>query len=571
MRAKLKLRHKYLIIITLVVITIAAITTFVAQNYFRSYFLETYKVNLNDYVNNIASEYFDLNSPASLSKSGNQNDYKETLKKSDQINTVTLTDGNGTVIASDNKSLLNTPLLSNTSWQSAVSGEVVFEGLSFSNDTRDVKAYLPIFSQEKSVKGIVVAEITMPEIVGSVTNFIWGITWAIIGASGIYIIISYLTVAELEKKMSEKERSVFDASKVLAEEQKMYEAIATSLAESLVVVNKDGQIVLFNNEAERVTGNKAEDIEYRSYKKIINFFDEKGRKQKRDLIGESLKKGKVIKTSSKDGFYIKNAQKNLIPVSVNIAPIAAGDSFIKGVAITIEDISYEKELQKVKDEFVYVVAHELGNPIFALDGYLSLLEGKNKKYDSESKKMLTDARKINAELSNLVNDLLEVARNETGRLTFEIEKINLERIAKEVVKNESFKAKKKKIKLSLKPTRAPLAIGNEAKIKEVVTNLVNNAIKYNQAGGKVEIAITEQKGYISLSVKDNGFGMSKEEKEHLFEKFYRVKSKETQEITGTGLGLFISKQIVEKCGGRIWAETEKGKGSTFTFELKKAK
>lgn len=550
---------------------IAATTIFISRNYLESYFLALYKENLEDYVNNVASEYFDLSSPDSLKKNDNQDDYAATLKKSEQINNVTLTDGNGTVIASDNKSLINTPLLNNNSWQSAVAGEVVFENLNLNSDSGEAKAYLPLYAEGESVKGVVVADITLPEIAGSIPNFLWGIIWAIIGASGIYIIVSYLVVAELENKMNEKERSVFDASKVLAEEQKMYEAIATSLAESLIVVNKDGQIVLFNNEAERVTGNKADNIEYRSYKKIIVFFDDKGKKQKKDLIAESLSKGKVIKTTSKDGFYLKNAQKDLIPISINIAPIASGESFIKGVAITIEDISYEKELQQVKDEFVYVVAHELGNPIFALDGYLSLLETKSKKCDRDSKKMLADARTINADLSNLVNDLLEVARNETGRLTCELEKIDLAKIAKEVAKNEGFKARKKDIKLTLKTTKLPNVIGNEAKVKEVITNLINNAVKYNNKGGKVEITLTEGKSFVALAVRDNGIGMSEEEKEHLFEKFYRAKSKETEKITGTGLGLFISKQIVEKCGGKIWAESEKGKGSTFTFELKKAK
>jgi signal transduction histidine kinase len=115
-------------------------------------------------------------------------------------------------------------------------------------------------------------------------------------------------------------------------------------------------------------------------------------------------------------------------------------------------------------------------------------------------------------------------------------------------------------------------MGDEQKVKEVITNLVDNAIKYTPEGGKVEVWHDKtEDGLVATHVKDNGLGIDKESREHLFEKFFRVKNEKTQGISGTGLGLFICRQIVEKCGGKIWAESEEGQGSTFSFALKKPK
>jgi two-component system sensor histidine kinase VicK len=142
---------------------------------------------------------------------------------------------------------------------------------------------------------------------------------------------------------------------------------------------------------------------------------------------------------------------------------------------------------------------------------------------------------------------------------------------KEVVQNEMFHAKEKKISISITSTKAPKAIGNNQKIKEVITNLVNNAIKYTPTDGTVKIIFNIDNNHLVTSIADSGIGISEENQKQLFKKFFRVKNKETVGISGTGLGLFIAKQIVEKCGGEIWATSKESKGSTFSFSLKTTK
>jgi len=515
----------------------------------------------------MADDFFDLSSPKGLRESLEHDEFVKALRESDYFEKITLTDANGTIIASDNNIALNTPLLADNHWQTAIGGISVSS--EFNPKDSSIKFYLPIKAASEATKGVVIVSAVIPESLQFVNGFTVSVVATMLGAAFLFIVISYFVMTELEEKMNLKERSATDKSKALSEERQMYEAITASIAEALIVINNDGQIILFNKEAEKITGHTSEKIEFRYYKKLITFYNEDGKKYPKDLISDSLKTGKRIKATSKDRIYMKNSNGELFPVAISISPISDSETFIKGVAVTIADLSAEIELQKMKDEFVYVVAHELGNPIFALDGYLSIVE--NKKFDKETKEMIKDAKRINSDLSSLVNDLLEVARNETGRLTFEISKFDINQVICEVIENSVFKARKKNISIDYKSTKTPDVLGNEKKIKEVMTNLIDNAIKYTPNKGKVNIRTKKINNYLEVSVADNGIGLTKEEQKHLFEKFYRAKNKNTESITGTGLGLFIAKQIVEKCGGSISAESTAGKGSIFTVNLKLSK
>lgn len=544
-------------------------TYLISNNRFETYVTQNYAENMDAYVNSLAPEFFDFTKNTSLKNLGDPDQFISSLLHNQDITEANLTDANGLIIASSNKAELNTPLREEGAWERALSGTAQIENLD--RESGKVVLYLPLKSEVDVVKGVTVVKTSFPTELLAVQKFTNSVLYIVFGASLIFTLIAYITMAELEEKMEAKERSIFDQSKAQTEEKQLYEAITASIAEALIVINKDKQIMMLNPEAERLTGHKSSAVEYRSYEKTINFYDENGKKIKKDPIEHGLEKGDRINISSKDGFYLKNQAGNLIPVAVNVAPVAEQKSFVKGVAVTIIDISLEKELQKVKDEFVYVVAHELGNPIFALDGYLSLMKAYNKKLDKEGQEILTSATEINRQLSSLVNDLLEVARNETGRLTFEREKINVADILAEVVKNSLFKANQKGVKISSRISKVPNATGNERKIREVLTNLIDNAIKYTPAKGAVHADIYVHDNKVIVSVADNGIGLSPEDQKHLFEKFFRVKSKATQGISGTGLGLFIAKQIVEKCGGKIWATSVEGKGSTFYISLKTAK
>jgi signal transduction histidine kinase len=232
-----------------------------------------------------------------------------------------------------------------------------------------------------------------------------------------------------------------------------------------------------------------------------------------------------------------------------------------------------RRLEELREEFVFVAAHELRSPVTVIKGYASMILGGDAgPIKKQVRDYLKEIDRANQRLLQLVEDLLEVARSEAGRLNIEVERVDVSKPVGEAVAELVQLAREKSISLDYqKPANLPAARADERRIKEIMVNLVNNAIKYTRQGGSVKV-FHEVKGQELIThVQDNGLGIAKEAQDKIFEKFYRVQTKETSDIQGTGLGLFIVKQLVEKMKGRIWFVSEKDKGSTFSFSLPKDK
>lgn len=234
-----------------------------------------------------------------------------------------------------------------------------------------------------------------------------------------------------------------------------------------------------------------------------------------------------------------------------------------------------KEVDQMKDEFISMASHELKTPVTGIRSYISLvLEGT---YGKINEKIRSGLRQVEVEterLSTLVNDLLNVSRIEQGRLKIEPKLINIDPLIKEVLTSLQAKAKKKKLSLNYNPLPKGKAIikADPERLKQILVNLVGNAIKYTPKG-KVEVLaeINEQKK-LSLKIKDSGIGMNAEQRKRLFEKFYRVQTEKTQNISGTGLGLWITKQLVELMNGKIFVDSMENVGTqvTIVFSLHNA-
>ncbi len=231
-----------------------------------------------------------------------------------------------------------------------------------------------------------------------------------------------------------------------------------------------------------------------------------------------------------------------------------------------------KRLEELENEFVFVAAHELRAPVTALSGYLELF-GANagKSLDEESSQYYKNMIEINQRFKQLVNDLLEVARSDAGKIEIKVAPVDISSVIQTVVSEMLPLAKQKQIDLSedLKG-HVVNVFADENKLKEIFVNLVSNAIKYTRPNGYVAITHEIKDMEMVINVEDNGLGISADEQSKLFDKFFRSADRAVREEGGTGLGLFIVKQLVEKQGGKIWFKSEYGKGSVFSFSLKRA-
>lgn len=228
-----------------------------------------------------------------------------------------------------------------------------------------------------------------------------------------------------------------------------------------------------------------------------------------------------------------------------------------------------KEMDDQKDEFISMAAHELRAPMTAIKGFLSMvLEGDTGQISDKTREFLGDANTINERLIRLVRNMLDVTRIEEGRLVYQLEDCRLSEVTRLVYNQFILEAKRKGLEYELVIPREikDTVHADVDKLNEVMGNLISNAIKYTDQG-KIMIRLLQPKSRIvRFEVEDTGAGISEAEKEKLFRKFYRIESG-VGKTTGTGLGLYISKLLIEKFGGRIGVESKPGKGSIFWFEL----
>ena len=228
-----------------------------------------------------------------------------------------------------------------------------------------------------------------------------------------------------------------------------------------------------------------------------------------------------------------------------------------------------KKLQNQKDEFISMAAHELRSPMTAIKGYISMiLQGDTGEISEKAKGYLVDANAISDRIIRLVNNMLNVSRIEEGRATYRVKRVSLSKIAKETFDQSKLEAERKGLEFRLE---IPVDIEDKIfvdpdRIREVVDNLISNAIKYTEIGSVIVRISQPKENKIRVGIIDTGPGISEAEQGKLFRKFYRVSSAVGKTI-GTGLGLYICKLLIERFNGRIGLESNVDKGSTFWFEL----
>ncbi|HSH56151.1 MAG TPA: ATP-binding protein [Candidatus Limnocylindrales bacterium] len=359
--------------------------------------------------------------------------------------------------------------------------------------------------------------------------------------------------------------------------------IVNAIEDGVVLVDASSKIQSFNPGAVLITGWKESDAMNLDQSTVIKLVDGKNQPYTEENcpIRRALREGVTVRDNTAS--LITQSNKS-IPISLNVSPLADGKKKVFAVVAVFRDVSEERAEEARRAEFISTASHEMRTPVAAIEGYLALaLNDKVATVDSRARDYLEKAHLSTQHLGKLFQDLLTSAKAEDGRLSSHPVAIEMGAYLQQLSDDLKFSAEKKglftdfTIGASGDVTDASIDIGKVVKplyyvqadadrLREVVTNIFDNAVKYTESG-RVSIGLTGNQQVVQFYIKDTGPGIGADDLPHLFQKFYRVDNSATRTIGGTGLGLFICRKIVELYRGRIWAESELGKGTTFFINL----
>jgi PAS domain S-box-containing protein len=344
-----------------------------------------------------------------------------------------------------------------------------------------------------------------------------------------------LANAELYSRVSlEKERSV---------------AILANIADGIVAVDRDGRVVLWNAAAEQITGVPQEEAIGHTTTQVLQ----------RDLeSGAEAPAGQRLVSILRGGEEVWLS----LSEAVMRDPLGA----VAGRIFAFRDISADRMVEQVKSDFVAAVSHELRTPLTSIYGFAETLLRQDIPFEEEERHtFLSYIASESERLTEIVDQLLNVARLDAGDLQVEVGRIDVASVVSEVVETvEGAKDHRFEIDLPEEPLAAE---ADPDKVRQVFNILVENALRYSPLGGKVTVEARRNADRVEVRVVDEGMGIPAAEREWIFRKFYRAESAARDGAAGTGLGLFIAKELVNAMGGRIWVDSTEGEGSSFAFEL----
>ncbi|MCR4305827.1 MAG: ATP-binding protein, partial [Candidatus Daviesbacteria bacterium] len=342
-------------------------------------------------------------------------------------------------------------------------------------------------------------------------------------------------------------------------EKNKFGEILSSIIDGIIALDFNKNILFFNKAAEELTGFSQAEVQGRKIDEIIHLFSDNI-----EILSKTYSQGNFNQTAKLVGKMGKQTKVHIMTGLVETT-VQTNLSCI----LILHDLSREEELEQMKLDFVSMASHELKTPLTSIVGYLSVfLEENQKNIPKESFDLLHKAFTAAQQLQTLISNLLNVNKIEREQLSVSPTPTDYLPILTKTIDDLRSQANQKGIVLNLvPPENLPKVMADPIRIGEVVTNLVANAINYTNAGGKVEISTKVSPIEIQTTVTDTGIGIPKEAIPHLFSKFFRVSNTEQKANKGTGLGLYISKSIIEKLHGKIWVQSEAGKGSQFSFTL----
>lgn len=351
-----------------------------------------------------------------------------------------------------------------------------------------------------------------------------------------------------------------------AQEDALVEALFASIGNGAIATDEFGKIMRINDKALQILGFRRSELLGQWYpRKIVAFTEEN---EEVELIDRAITKafltGEAV--SEKTYYRRKNGQK--VPVAETVSPIILEEKPVGAINI-LRDITLEYEVDRMKSDFISLASHQLRTPLSSINMYSQMLSGGYMGKLTEQQQVpirtIVDAAQ---RMSQLINTLLNVTRIENGTIIVNQKRIDMNALTIEVVNELRIEATSKSIALDFIPTKQPALVRTDRLImKEIVTNLVANAIKYTPKRGSITISISIRKKEVTFCVADTGVGIPTYSQDKIFSKFFRAPNVMQRETTGTGLGLYMVKGMADRLGAKVWFDSELGKGSSFYLSL----
>jgi PAS domain S-box-containing protein len=373
------------------------------------------------------------------------------------------------------------------------------------------------------------------------------------------------TFNDMAVKLRESYARLEEKVEELATEKELLSITLGGMSEGVIAVDVNKRIILFNIVAENLTGWKSGEVEGRVVDKVFRIVDEKTKESIESPIDRALQSVKTERGTEYDTLISRTGTE--CPIAVSAAPIRKSEGAVVGVVMVFRDVSHEREVDRMKSDFTSSVSHELRTPLTSIKAYTAtILRDPNMPQETRSQ-FLAIVDEESDRLATLIEDLLEVSRIESGTIQMKQETVDVGKVIEKVLLTLTPLAHKKNIQLRKNVgDKLPTLQGDEGKIESIITNLINNAVKFTPEHGCVTVCADVANGEMVLRVSDTGMGIPRESLSKIFDRFYRV-YRPGKEIQGTGLGLSIVNKIVTMHNGRIEVESEVGQGTTFTIFL----
>ena len=361
--------------------------------------------------------------------------------------------------------------------------------------------------------------------------------------------------AALAQELARHAAAAIDNARLYAESERRSRAARAleAVGDGVVLVDRDGVIRLWNTAATTITG--------------VAEADTLGRKIE-DIVHRWREIAPLIPVASHPGEPVR---AETVPVEFGGRELwisGSGVGFEEGTVYAFRDLTEEKALEEMKADFVATVSHELRTPLAAIYGSAQTIRRTDIELDSEIREQLLGVIASESDrLGTIVNDLLVAGRLDADQLPITVEQCDPAQLATSVVEAARTHLPESVVLELVVPERIPSVVADPGQLHQVLVNLVDNAIKYSPEGGPVSLSVANGNGAIRFTIADAGLGIPASEHRRIFEKFYRLDPDMTRGIGGTGLGLYICRELVRRMDGKIWVESKLGEGSTFFVEL----